>query len=135
MVLEPVDPNAYYRERRGRRARRRRLLMKLGFLTPLASILAVVALVPLAVFVGRERRARGLRRALGLPRPRRPVVALVLGVVVFVGFAIVVFNLLVDLLYSVLDPRVRTSRPSRRVRFGRRAQTREPQPVVEPARP
>jgi hypothetical protein len=41
----------------------------ISFLTPLAGILAISALVPLAVFLGRERRAREIRAALSLARP------------------------------------------------------------------
>jgi von Willebrand factor type A domain len=40
-----------------------------SFLTPLAGLFAIGALVPLAVFVGRERRARQIRAALSLTRP------------------------------------------------------------------
>jgi oligopeptide transport system permease protein len=32
---------------------------------------------------------------------------LVMGVVIFVGVLIVVFNLIVDVLYAILDPRIR----------------------------
>jgi hypothetical protein len=38
----------------------------IGFLTPLAALFALAALVPLAVFLGRERRAGRIRSALGL---------------------------------------------------------------------
>jgi hypothetical protein len=41
-----------------------------GFLTPLGALLALGALVPLAVLVLRERRARSIRRSLGLAQPR-----------------------------------------------------------------
>jgi len=40
--------------------------MGVSFLTPLAAIFAVLALVPLAVFVGRRRRAEQIRAALRL---------------------------------------------------------------------
>ena len=40
--------------------------MGLSFLTPLAGIFAISALVPLVVFLGRERRAREIRVALSL---------------------------------------------------------------------
>jgi hypothetical protein len=36
------------------------------FLTPLAALFALAALVPLAVFLGRERRAGAIRRTIGL---------------------------------------------------------------------
>jgi hypothetical protein len=39
------------------------------FLTPLGALFALAALVPLAVFVARQRRARGIRVALGLAEP------------------------------------------------------------------
>lgn len=43
--------------------------MDVGFLTPLGGLLALTALVPLGVLALRERRARRIRRALGLPQP------------------------------------------------------------------
>jgi hypothetical protein len=51
--------------------------MEVSFLTPLAGILAISALVPLVVFLGRERRARQIRAALSLARPARAGRALV----------------------------------------------------------
>jgi hypothetical protein len=39
------------------------------FLTPLGALFALAALVPLAVFVARQRRAGRIRGALGLPEP------------------------------------------------------------------
>jgi hypothetical protein len=56
----------------------------ISFLTPLAGLFAISALFPLAVFVGRERRAREIRAALFLARPSRagqPLVALSLALV------------------------------------------------------
>lgn len=51
----------------------------MSFLTPLGAAFALGALVPLAVFVVRERRARGVRAALGLEQPalrgRSPLLA------------------------------------------------------------
>jgi hypothetical protein len=50
MVLQPVDPNTYYRERRRRRARRRRLrvllVLALGVLAVLTTGAAIVASIP-----------------------------------------------------------------------------------------
>ena len=43
--------------------------MDLGFLTPLGALFALTALLPLAVFVVRQRRARRIRGALGLAEP------------------------------------------------------------------
>jgi len=43
--------------------------VELSFLTPLAGLIALAALVPLAVFRNRERRAKRLREALRLPEP------------------------------------------------------------------
>ncbi len=40
------------------------------FATPAAALAALVGLVPVAVALQRSRRARGLRRELGLPEPR-----------------------------------------------------------------
>ena len=70
----------------------------------------------------------------GLQRRDPP---LVLGVVVFVSIAIVLLNLIVDIIYTFLDPRVRESAASRGVRFGRRRRDRdEPASVaVGPATP
>lgn len=45
--------------------------MPLSFLTPLAALFALSLLLPLAVFVRRERRAALVRRSLGLPAPTR----------------------------------------------------------------
>ena len=58
--------------------------MGVSFLTPAAGIFAISTLVPLAVFLGRERRAREIRAALSLPRPswkRRAPLALSLALV------------------------------------------------------
>lgn len=63
----------------------------------------------------------------GLQRRDPP---LVLGVVVFVSIAIVLLNLLVDLLYTFLDPRVRESTGLSGVRLGRGWRDE-----VEPAQP
>jgi hypothetical protein len=41
----------------------------LSFLTPLAAVVALVGLLPLAVFLRRERRSRAVRRALQLREP------------------------------------------------------------------
>jgi len=43
--------------------------MALTFLTPLGAAFALTALLPLAIFLVRERRARRIRRALGLRHP------------------------------------------------------------------
>ena len=56
--------------------------MEITFLTPLAALFAAAALVPFAVFLGRERRIGRIRVALGLAEPSRrsrlsPAVALV----------------------------------------------------------
>jgi von Willebrand factor type A domain len=58
--------------------------VEISFLTPLAGILALSAIVPLAVLLGRERRAREIRAALSLAPPSRAgraSVALTLGLV------------------------------------------------------
>ncbi len=55
-----------------------------SFLTPLAGILALSALLLLGVFAGRERRAREIRSTLGLAgasRPSRATVAASLALV------------------------------------------------------
>lgn len=65
--------------------------MGVSFLTPLAGILAISALVQLVVFLGRERRARQVRAALSLAsasRAGRASVALALALVpVLLGLA------------------------------------------------
>jgi hypothetical protein len=63
----------------------------LGFLTPLGSLFAVAGLVPLAVFVSRQRRARRIRGALGLAEPslaaRLPVAVALAAVPGLLGLA------------------------------------------------
>jgi peptide/nickel transport system permease protein len=87
------------------------------------------------IFIERVFGLPGLGGMLleGLQRRDPP---LVLGVVVFVSIAIVLINLVVDIIYTFLDPRVRSregiGRPSRR----RWRIEDEPPPVaVEPVRP
>jgi hypothetical protein len=43
--------------------------LDIRFLTPLGALFALAALVPLAVFLARQRRARRIREALGLEEP------------------------------------------------------------------
>jgi von Willebrand factor type A domain len=65
--------------------------MNISLLTPLAGLLALGALVPLAVFVGRERRAAHIRRILNLapssPKARAPVAAALISIPVLLGIA------------------------------------------------
>ena len=63
----------------------------------------------------------------GLQRRDPP---LVLGVVVFVSIAIVLLNLVVDIVYTFLDPRVRESSGFGGVRVARRRRREEPAPVA-----
>jgi peptide/nickel transport system permease protein len=63
----------------------------------------------------------------GLQRRDPP---LVLGVVVFVSVAIVLMNLVVDVLYTFLDPRVRESSGLSGMRVGRRWRNEESKPVA-----
>jgi ABC-type dipeptide/oligopeptide/nickel transport system permease component len=63
----------------------------------------------------------------GLSRRDPPMV---LGVVVFVSIAIVVLNLIVDVILTFLDPRVRESSGLGSVRAGRRRRDEEPAPVA-----
>jgi von Willebrand factor type A domain len=51
--------------------------VEVSFLTPVAGALVLAAFLPLAVFVGRERRAGLIRRTLGLALPSRRARALV----------------------------------------------------------
>lgn len=41
----------------------------LSFLTPLGALVALAGVIPVIVYLGRERRAREVRRTLGLPEP------------------------------------------------------------------
>ncbi len=65
--------------------------MELTFLTPLAAIFAVSALLPLGIYWFRERRASHIRGVLGLegpsPRSRVPLVVAVAAVPVLLGIA------------------------------------------------
>ena len=84
-------PRPAGRPRRRRRPRRLWLLMELTFLTPLAAIFAVSALLPLGIYWFRERRASRIRGALGLEGPslrsRVPLVVAVAAVPVLLGIA------------------------------------------------
>jgi hypothetical protein len=64
-------------------------------------------------------------------------VPVILGIVLTVSLAVVIANLVVDILYSVLDPRVRLYGPSDSVQVSRAAvsQLRQPQQTAEPASP
>lgn len=65
-------------------------------------------------------------------------VPVILGIVLAVSFAVVVANLVVDILYSILDPRIRLHGPSDSLQFSRAAvrQLRtQPQQAAEPASP
>ena len=63
----------------------------LSFLTPGAALVALAALLPVAVFARRERRARRVRTALGLAEPpagpRRRLLAALVAVPVLIGVA------------------------------------------------
>ena len=63
----------------------------LSFLTPAAALVALAGLVPLAVFVARERRARGVRSVLGLTEPPagpgRALLAALVAIPVLTGVA------------------------------------------------
>lgn len=76
---------------RERAAREAGIDVALTFLTPLAAIFAVSALVPLAVFWSRERRGRRIRTDLGLEQPplrsRIPFVVTIAAVPVLLGIA------------------------------------------------
>lgn len=65
--------------------------MGLAFLTPFGALLAAAALVPLAVYVLRQRRARVIRAALGLAHPslptRLPLVVALAAVPALLGLA------------------------------------------------
>jgi hypothetical protein len=65
--------------------------MDLTFLTPMAAIFAVSALLPLGIYWFRERRASGIRSALGLEEPSRrsraPLVVAVAAVPLLLGIA------------------------------------------------
>jgi peptide/nickel transport system permease protein len=62
----------------------------------------------------------------------------ILGIVLVVSFAVVVANLVVDILYSILDPRIRLHGPSDSVKASRRVVrelSREPQQQQQSAEP
>ena len=65
----------------------------------------------------------------------------ILGIVLVVSVAVVVANLVVDILYSVLDPRIRLRGPSDSVKASRRVvrelrtQPQQQQQAAEPATP
>lgn len=65
--------------------------MNVAFLTPLGALLGALALVPLAVYVLRQRRARRIRGALGLAGPsvasRAPLVLALAAVPALLGLA------------------------------------------------
>ncbi len=65
--------------------------MDVRLLTPYAALLGLAALVPLTVFLLRERRARGIRAQLGLAEPplraRVPLVLALAGVPLLLGLA------------------------------------------------
>jgi von Willebrand factor type A domain len=65
--------------------------MELSFLTPLGGLVALAALIPLAVWRSRERRARSLRQTLRLPEPtprsRFALVGALAGVCALLGLA------------------------------------------------
>jgi len=64
-------------------------------------------------------------------------VPVILGIVLTVSLAVVIANLVVDILYSVLDPRVRLYGPSDSLKVSRAAvrQMRQPQQRAETASP
>jgi hypothetical protein len=65
--------------------------LDVSFLTPWAGLFALAALVPLAVFLARQRRARRIRDALGLAEPSRasraPLVVALAAVPVLIALA------------------------------------------------
>ncbi|MEX2645950.1 MAG: VWA domain-containing protein [Gaiellaceae bacterium] len=65
--------------------------MNIAFLTPLGALLGVLALVPLAVYLLRQRRARRIRAALGLAAPspalQAPLVLALAAVPALLGLA------------------------------------------------
>jgi hypothetical protein len=65
--------------------------MEISFLTPLGGLVALAALIPLAVYRGRERRARALRQVLRLPAPtprsRLTLLGAIAGICVLLGLA------------------------------------------------
>jgi peptide/nickel transport system permease protein len=87
------------------------------------------------IFIERVFGLPGLGGMLleGLQRRDPP---LVLGVVVFVSIAIVLLNLVIDLVYTYLDPRVRAREGIERMTLRRwRPEEEQPPVAVEPVRP
>lgn len=65
-------------------------------------------------------------------------VPVILGIVLAVSFAVVVANLIVDILYSILDPRIRLHGPSDALQASRSVKRQlqtQPQQAAEPASP
>ncbi len=85
-----------------------------------------------AIFVERAFNLPGIGPLLFTALARRDL-PVILGVVILVTTAILLFNLLVDLVYPLLDPRVRAAPPrARRVRARRSRPTPEQVPVTAP---
>jgi peptide/nickel transport system permease protein len=112
-------------------------------LLPIISLLSLTAVgigslgLVGVIFVERVFGLPGLGGMMlqGLTRRDPP---LVLGVVVVFSAAIVLFNLIVDLVYTFIDPRVRATEASAGFRLPkrrRRAETAEQPVAVEPVRP
>jgi len=99
-------------------------------LLPVATMVGLDAGVAFGgvIFVERVFGLPGLGGVMlqGLTRRDPPIV---LGVVVFVAMSIVLFNLLVDLVYTALDPRIRADGRERGLRERGRTSP-EPAPVV-----
>ena len=86
-----------------------------------------------AVFIEQVFGLPGMGRLAVTALPRRDL-PVILGVVLTVTIAIVVFNLIVDLLYGWLDPRVRTGHSQADVAEAKGAKgQRAPEPVPAPA--
>ena len=86
-----------------------------------------------AVFIEQVFGLPGMGRLAVTALPRRDL-PVILGVVLTVTIAIVVFNLIVDLLYGWLDPRVRTGNSQADVAEAKGAAgQRAPEPVPAPA--
>jgi peptide/nickel transport system permease protein len=86
-----------------------------------------------AIFVERAFNLPGIGPLLFQSLARRDL-PVILGIVVLVTTAILVFNLIVDLLYPLLDPRVRHTHgsPARSPRRVKRAPQPESTPVTAP---
>ena len=112
-MLEVLDEQ-YIRTARAKGAGERRVLIGHGFRNALVPLVTMVGMdvglaLGVAIYVETVFRLPGLGREMLLALPHGDVgvdLPLVSGLVVFTTTAIIVLNLVVDVLYAALDPRI-----------------------------